>query len=213
MIWKGTSNGIFSIIRAYHLRMEIQARGKGGSSNSNIGEDLWPILWGLKTPNVIKVFMWRACNNLLPTKVNLFHRRVVSDKVCPLCGVDEEIVIHALWSCPAAQDVWSCGQIFLQKRCSWGDCFVQMVSNIFSLCNLEEAALTAGIARKIWFRRNSGIHAGTFTHPNQVLRDAVVESEEYKICALENLDSVAREEPSSNGSIYHCLATSTRRCY
>jgi hypothetical protein len=127
--------------------------------------------------------------------------------------IDEEIVIHALWSCPAAQDVWSCGQIFLQERCSWGDCFVQMVSNIFSLCNLEEAALTAGIARKIWFRRNSGIHAGTFTHPNQVLRDAVVESEEYKICALENLDSVAREEPSSNGSIYHCLATSTSRCY
>ncbi len=53
--------------------------GKGGSSNSNTGEDLWPILWGLKTPNVIKVFMWRACNNLLPTKVNLFHRRVVTD--------------------------------------------------------------------------------------------------------------------------------------
>jgi hypothetical protein len=69
---------------------------------------------------------------------------------------------------------------------------VQMVSNIFSLFNLEEAALMAGIARKIWFRQNSVVHADTSTHPNQVLREAVVESEDYKVCALENLEDVAR---------------------
>jgi hypothetical protein len=42
-------------------------------------------MWNLKIPNVAKMFMWRACQNLLPTKSNLLRRRVVEKALCPIC--------------------------------------------------------------------------------------------------------------------------------
>jgi len=69
------------------------------------GNEIWKTVWSLNTLNVVKNFMWRACHNLLPTIVNLYRRGVVKDTVCPRCGKADETVIHALWSCPAGQDV------------------------------------------------------------------------------------------------------------
>jgi hypothetical protein len=60
------------------------------------------ILWSLQVPNAVKVFLWRAYHNLLPTKVNLFTRKVVDNNFCPVCHLAEETVFHAIWGCPGA---------------------------------------------------------------------------------------------------------------
>lgn len=62
--------------------------------------------WDLNVTNAIKMFLWRACHNLLPTKANLFKRGVCDDKLCPICLKEEETVAHITWECPAANDVW-----------------------------------------------------------------------------------------------------------
>jgi hypothetical protein len=67
------------------------------------------------SPNSIKMFMWRVCNDLLPTKCNLLKRKMVEDSSCPCCCREEETVVHVLWSCPAAQDVWGGGTLIFQK--------------------------------------------------------------------------------------------------
>jgi hypothetical protein len=72
--------------------------------------NLWRILWGLQVPNSTKIFLWRACNDILPTKENLKKRGVVDDDLCRFCGIDRETIMHILWECPSSQDVWgSCG--------------------------------------------------------------------------------------------------------
>jgi hypothetical protein len=40
--------------------------------------------------NVVKIFMWMAYNNALPTRVNLFERKIVTDPLCPICYLEEE---------------------------------------------------------------------------------------------------------------------------
>jgi ribosomal protein L37AE/L43A len=55
--------------------------------------------------NPMKLFIWRACHNLLPTRANILKRKVVEDSTCPCCGGEAETVLHALWTCPAAQNV------------------------------------------------------------------------------------------------------------
>lgn len=105
LVWNCTNDGVFSVRSAYHLGMEIRDRFRGGSSTMAQGQDLWKILWNLHVPNTVKHFLWRACNNLLPTMANLLQRKVVTDSKCPCCEREEESVIHALWCCPAAQDV------------------------------------------------------------------------------------------------------------
>jgi hypothetical protein len=72
---------------------------------------------------VEKNFVWHACHEILPTRVNLHRRKIVDDALCPLCGIEEESVIHVLWQCPSAADVWSVWCKKLQKWSSDGSDF------------------------------------------------------------------------------------------
>jgi hypothetical protein len=84
--------------------------------------------------------------------------------------------MHALWSCPAAQDVWSYGPIIFEKRCSWGEGLVETFFTLQAYCDGEDLAMWAVIARRIWFRRKSVVHNESFTHPNMVYREAFLGS-------------------------------------
>jgi ribonuclease HI len=61
----------------------------------------------LKVPLVVQVFLWWGCNNLLPSKEKLFHRKVVFDPFCPLCGIEVETAGHFLWQCRCLIGVWA----------------------------------------------------------------------------------------------------------
>ena len=61
------------------------------------------------------MFGWRACNDILPTKLNLSKRRIIDDAMCPICMRFLESAIYALWECEAAKDVWSGSLKILQK--------------------------------------------------------------------------------------------------
>jgi hypothetical protein len=65
----------------------------------------------------VKLFAWRACQNLLPTRDNLYKRKVIQDPSCPCCSYAIETVIHSLWSCPATEDAWG-DHFSCFKKCS-----------------------------------------------------------------------------------------------
>ena len=43
---------------------------------------------------------------VLPTKVGLYKRKVVVDKLYDQCLVEVEDEVHALWSCDGIQEMW-----------------------------------------------------------------------------------------------------------
>ena len=55
--------------------------------------------------NKIKVFGWRACQNILPTRANLVRRKIIDDDGYILCSRVFEIRVHALWECVILKDV------------------------------------------------------------------------------------------------------------
>ena len=67
---------------------------------------MWNALWKLHIPNKIKVFGWRACQEILPTHLNLAKQRIIHDNVCPNCTRFSESTIHELWDCGLW---WMCG--------------------------------------------------------------------------------------------------------
>jgi hypothetical protein len=109
----------------------------------------------LPIPNAEKNFLWRACHEILPTKASLFRRKVTIDVLCPICGLGEETCFHILWDCPSAKDVWGGSLKKFQKNCME-----------------EEMCLFAGIARRVWFRRNEAVYEDPFLHPNILARQA-----------------------------------------
>jgi hypothetical protein len=50
--------------------------------------------------------------------------------------------------------------------------FKQVVTEMFQTCEEEELCRFAGIAQRIWFRRNEVIHDGPFMHPKILLQQA-----------------------------------------
>ena len=83
----------------YHIAKEIarQEAGMEECSREVYGSLVWRHLWKLHLPNKIKVFGWRVCQNVLPTKENLARLKVIVDDSCECCKGNLESVLHALW--------------------------------------------------------------------------------------------------------------------
>ncbi|KAL0440154.1 UNVERIFIED_CONTAM: putative mitochondrial protein [Sesamum latifolium] len=100
LVWHYSRNGMFSIQSAYHLACSLEDR-PGTSSLGEVEFSWWRKVWQSKLPNKVKVFVWRACLNALPTSANLIRRIPGVQAVCPFCSVAEDI-LHSLVLCPFA---------------------------------------------------------------------------------------------------------------
>jgi hypothetical protein len=90
--------------------------------------------------------MWRACNGLLPTKSNLFRRKIVDSNLCPCYSSDSETGFHVLWKCLAAQDVWGGSLVQFQKCSFMGDNFMQLMEYCIERFSSEDLDLMAVIS-------------------------------------------------------------------
>jgi hypothetical protein len=141
-------------------------------------------IWAVKASNALKNFLWRACQNVLPTKQNLLRKGVVDNDLCPCCHSEVESVIHALWECPGAQDVWGCGPILFQKCPSFFADMIELVSYLFTRLNDDLMSLTVTVFHRIWLRRNKLIFEEQFSSPMKIFSDASKFFEDFKMYNL-----------------------------
>ena len=64
------------------------------------------ILWKLKIPSKVKIFIWRALHGILPLKCILVNRHIGTSGECPICRSGPEDIRHLLFQCPVALDLW-----------------------------------------------------------------------------------------------------------
>ena len=109
LIWMGNNRGEFTVKSAYHLAHSlVESREEAECSNGDPFKSLWKILWRLKLLAKVKIFVWRACVNGLPTRDKVCSRGISSNSECPICGRDSKNVHHALLHCDFANRVWGC---------------------------------------------------------------------------------------------------------
>jgi hypothetical protein len=142
----------------------------------------------LKIPNAEKNFLWRACHESLPTRQNLKWRNIIDDASCPFCNMEDETAIHILWQCPLAKDVWCVGPKKLQKSMEEGKNFKGVVEAVLEKCSPEDMAFFAGVARRIWWRRNEVVHGGVFVHPISLVQQVQQAMEDF-VMAQSNEES------------------------
>jgi len=102
LIWQGTSHGCFSVKSAYKEEISSRTAAEGESSRRFTERMMWKNIWSLPGPPVLKHFIWRLYHNILPTKANLFHKKIVTDPLCPFCSTEVETSCPSIWSCPSA---------------------------------------------------------------------------------------------------------------
>jgi hypothetical protein len=78
---------------------------------------------------------------LLPTKENLFRKRIVQDPLCPICELDVKNTSHILWRCPSSNDVWGdCFFSFKKQNAlaDRGDAFLHTLSELLEKLEKKE---------------------------------------------------------------------------
>lgn len=161
--------------------MVQQRRGVGesGPLNDKEGEDMWKKLWRLDVLGATKHFVWKATNNILPTRVNLWQRKIVEDPLCPICKMEEEDGMHALWNCPAAMDVWGETSSPINKWPAGGKDFVQLWLELSCRLQKETLEVVVVIMKGIWYRMNNFVFQNRFTSPCRIVQIATTGLEEY----------------------------------
>ncbi|XP_042982649.1 uncharacterized protein LOC122311907 [Carya illinoinensis] len=83
LVWRGSKDGLFSVKSAFHLLNEVDGRELGQTSRS-MQEESYHLLW-------------RAILESLPTKRNLFKRKIIDSPLCPVCLSKEEPVVSLVF--------------------------------------------------------------------------------------------------------------------
>lgn len=105
LIWSTSPSGSYQTSYGYSVLFE-QSQISTSASNSSIPEDFWQLLWKLKFPKRIQVFLWKLFHDALPTSANLHlhHLNVTQD--CLFCHASAETTFHLFFDCPFARSIW-----------------------------------------------------------------------------------------------------------
>ena len=99
LIWVLDSKGAFTVKSTYQATCHLPVAPSAPTSN-------WKQHWNMKAPEKTKMFLWRMCVNVLPTRENIKMRMSLNDDSCLLCSEFPEDLIHLFLKCHIAKALW-----------------------------------------------------------------------------------------------------------
>jgi hypothetical protein len=169
----------FTVKSAYFLEKSYRTRATGECSRAKANWDFWKSIWSSQVQPTVKHFVWKVCNNLLPTKENLFIKNIVPDPFCPLCQMEEESAGHILWRCPSAMGVWQECSRWVQKLSIMEKDGYKLVQHLMEKLEESEVLEVLTVMRMIWLRRKSFVFDRVFTSPSRVVALAMEALENF----------------------------------
>ena len=107
--WHLSKTYTFTVRSAYYAQWthtfghKINRTDGQGSSRPN---PVWDILWKLKVPAKVKIFVWKALHGTIPGLAILANRHIKTSAQCPICKQGPEDVKHLMFTCSRARQVW-----------------------------------------------------------------------------------------------------------
>lgn len=203
-LWPYNQYGNYWVKTGYHLAVEYLGDG-GNPSSSSPGDvsGIWNDVWSAKVAPKIKMFMWKCLSNALPTRVNLCKKKVGVSACCPVCGGQEETLIHLFTGCDWTKAVWfgsplQWGQV-PSPSLSFKDWFEQKMKCLKNL-NDDPASIVAlfyNILWAIWKARNEFIFESRSICPMYTIYTAVDSCDKF-LAANSNADQTVPAGDSLN---------------
>ena len=130
--------------------------GNSGEANNKLNKLFWKTIWRLNITNKVKSFAWCASKNIIPTKANLYHQKVIDNPTYESCSSRAESSRHVLWDCEKAQEIWKLSSIPFEVR---GANFLEFVGLLRHLKFRQRKGddlleLVVMVAWCLWFNRN-----------------------------------------------------------
>ncbi|KAJ4812794.1 Ribonuclease H-like superfamily protein [Rhynchospora pubera] len=165
LLFTPAKNGEFSIKGAYKL---LTQGSHTGSSLSKLFNAIW------YTPHILpraRVFLWKIAKNALPVEQVLCYRLNKQPQGCSLCGCQTENVVHTLFKCPVAQQVWFCSEFGLRTE-NLPDDSQQVLAMLFLSLSQQQRSAFSAIAWHLWKARCKEVFEGKKVSPFMVLSSA-----------------------------------------
>ncbi|KAA3472610.1 reverse transcriptase [Gossypium australe] len=166
LAWEGEASGEFSVRSAYKLLQNTEEYLRAYALQTSYRK-FYKKLWLLDLPTKIKITIWRVTWNFLPTKVNLQHKKLVTDASCPRCGDRAKTLDHLFRECPVTVDMWSALQlqnVLLAENRGFEQWLIWVCEHFnLQICRLFCCALWA-----TWGDRNSKIHDNKVSTGNEI---------------------------------------------
>lgn len=103
-MWHFTDHGLYSVKTGYFIALQ-ELRCNSGASATGGPSKYRNLIWGLRIPPKVRHFLWRACKDFLPIRVNLCRRRIGIEDCCPRsCEDKQESTLHVLVFLPICCD-------------------------------------------------------------------------------------------------------------
>ena len=123
-------------------------------SCSSENDKSWHAIWYLQLPEKVKIFMWRAANNLLATAGNLWKRTVVQLPWCQRCKLTKETVFHTLYDCKASKKIWRLTPFGEDIEFSKVRDVLSLLQGLNGKRRKSEMELIVAVCWSIWHSRN-----------------------------------------------------------
>jgi len=158
--WFFDKRGNFSVKSGYRVALEEYGKKGASSSGSTVSKQWWITLWNLHIPPKVKIFVWRACLEALPTKANLLIRNITRDGVCGECLNGIEFGFHALFECNAASQVWASVGLSPIGLSAGSRNTLEVMLAVLKLYGRDRLECVCMLMWEIWGNYNYKMHSG-----------------------------------------------------
>ncbi|KAJ3697709.1 hypothetical protein LUZ61_001414 [Rhynchospora tenuis] len=199
LLFTPAKNGLFTIKGAYKLLIQQE--------NTAVSQhDLYKLIW--YSPDILprtRVFLWKIVKNALPVDHTLCTRMGKTPQGCALCGYYVEDVVHTLFKCPRAQQVWLCSDFGLRTD--------DLLENPQHLLTMLIPGLThkqlssfAALVWHLWKARCREVYEGKKFRPQQVVQSAQDLAHTMRIAPSAVLTTLANSPPQASDSHFVCYS-------
>ncbi|KAG8499231.1 hypothetical protein CXB51_005735 [Gossypium anomalum] len=105
LIWRGEASSEYTVRSGYKLLLQGNDYNSNDYSLPEITK-CYKKLWNCNLPSKVRITVWRATLNYLPTLVNLRIKGLTNNAICPRCKQGLETREHIFRDCVAAKEIW-----------------------------------------------------------------------------------------------------------
>ncbi|KAF7835872.1 ribonuclease H [Senna tora] len=174
--WQLSKDGNYNVKDFYSHILSDTSGVVSNHGHLVVNSKVWKVLWRLKIPMRIIVFMWRLLCNNLPNLVNLRAHHLSVDVRCALCDAKESMN-HVFLLCQFPRAVWFGTHLSLRVDLIPNGDVIGWLTHLFEVSGTQQQDLTflsfiCIILHSIWYLRNKRLMEGKLSVPSDCLSQA-----------------------------------------
>ncbi|KAK3193905.1 hypothetical protein Dsin_025215 [Dipteronia sinensis] len=148
IMWNYDEKGVYTVKSGYWIGHNLMSTPCPSIVQPSVS--WWTFLWKLWIPLKVKIFMWKAYHDWIPTKINIARGGVQTSGICDASRTCDETTLHALWECNKLKSIRSDWSNLVGKHVGRFANFFELMVDRASPANRKDAGLFCIVVWRIW---------------------------------------------------------------